>query len=137
MSNNLKSLRLPESLRKKIANKHSENVALLKKRLREFNLYTVCESARCPNLGECFKAGTATFLIMGDVCTRNCRFCNIGNGMPETPDIDEPERVALAAAGMALNHVVVTSVTRDDLPDGGADHFARTIREISSTVFIY
>jgi len=102
--------------------------------LRELRLNTVCREANCPNRGECYSEGTATFLILGNVCTRNCRFCNIGNGMPETPDIDEPERVARAAAGMALNHVVVTSVTRDDLPDGGADHFARTIREIRKTL---
>ncbi len=98
--------------------------------LRELRLNTVCREANCPNRGECYAEGTATFLILGNVCTRNCRFCNIGNGIPETPDTEEPGRVARAAAGMALNHVVVTSVTRDDLPDGGSNHFARTIREI-------
>jgi lipoic acid synthetase len=92
-------------------------------------LHTVCESALCPNIAECWHAGHATFMIMGNGCTRNCRFCGIG-GRPQPLDKDEPRRVAKAVTAMGLNHAVVTSVTRDDLPDGGAGHFAATIAEI-------
>ena len=88
--------------------------------LEEGRLHTVCQEARCPNRGECFSRGTAVFLILGDSCTRRCRFCAVTQGMPEQPDPGEPERVAEAAARMALDYVVVTSVTRDDLADGGA-----------------
>ncbi len=91
---------------------------------------TVCEQARCPNIGECYGCGTATFLIMGTICTRNCGFCAIASGQPQPLDAQEPERVAAAAAELGLDFVVVTSVTRDDLPDGGAAHFAETIRAI-------
>jgi len=98
--------------------------------LRSLSLHTVCESARCPNLGECFRRGTATFLILGDTCTRSCRFCAVKKGIPLPPDPEEPRRVAEAARTLSLHHVVVTSVTRDDLPDGGAEHFAKTIRAI-------
>jgi lipoic acid synthetase len=93
-------------------------------------LHTVCQSARCPNLGECFGRGTATFLILGNRCTRDCRFCAIEHGLPAPPAPDEPRRVAQAAARLGLRHVVVTSVTRDDLPDGGAGQFAATVRAI-------
>ncbi|OPX21524.1 MAG: lipoyl synthase [Planctomycetales bacterium 4484_113] len=93
-------------------------------------LHTVCEEANCPNAGECFGRGTATFLIMGDVCTRNCRFCAIRSGKPQALDSNEPSRLAAAARKLQLKHVVVTSVTRDDLPDGGAAHFAACIREL-------
>jgi len=98
--------------------------------LRSLSLHTVCESARCPNLGECFRRGTATFLILGDTCTRSCRFCAVKKGIPLPPDPEEPRRVAEAARTLSLHHVVVTSVTRDDLPDGGAEHFAKTIQAI-------
>lgn len=98
--------------------------------LRGHGLHTVCENARCPNKGECFERGTATFLILGDVCTRDCRFCAISSGRPGPVDPAEPEKVAAAAALLGLRHVVVTSVTRDDLPDGGAGHFAATIRAL-------
>lgn len=98
--------------------------------LRTLALHTVCESARCPNIGECFRRGTATFLILGNVCTRSCRFCAVAKGTPGPLDPEEPERVAEAAQRMNLKHVVVTSVTRDDLPDGGAGHFAATIGAI-------
>lgn len=98
--------------------------------LQTLALHTVCESAHCPNLGECFRRGTATFLILGNVCTRSCRFCAVGKGIPLSPDPEEPERVAEAAKRLCLKHVVVTSVTRDDLPDGGAGHFAATILAI-------
>jgi len=94
------------------------------------DLATVCEHARCPNIGECYSRGTATFLILGEVCTRNCRFCAIPSGLPQPVDPDEPHRVAKAAAEMGLEYVVITSVTRDDLPDGGAEQFRRTIQAI-------
>lgn len=98
--------------------------------LRASRLHTVCEEARCPNIWECFIRGTATFLILGARCTRGCRFCAVGRGPTGVPDPEEPARVAKAAVTMGLSYVVVTSVTRDDLPDGGAEHFARTIREL-------
>ena len=98
--------------------------------LKELNLHTVCDSAFCPNRGECFKQGTATFMILGDVCTRNCRFCAVEKGEPLPVDPDEPHHIAQAAKHLNLKHVVVTSVTRDDLPDGGAEYFAQTIIEI-------
>ncbi len=93
-------------------------------------LPTVCTSARCPNRGECFSRKTATFLILGDVCTRGCAFCAVRRGLPSPPDAEEPERLALAVSELGLSHVVVTSVTRDDLPDGGAGHHARVVREL-------
>jgi lipoic acid synthetase len=98
--------------------------------LRAGDLHTVCESAMCPNKGECFERGTATFLIMGGTCTRDCRFCNVTSGRPGALDAEEPERVADAAATMGLRHVVITSVTRDDLLDGGAVHFVATIEAV-------
>ena len=97
-------------------------------------LHTVCQEANCPNQFECFSARTATFLILGATCTRNCRFCNIDGGQPGPLDPDEPRRVAEAAAGMGLRYVVVTSVTRDDLEDGGAGHFAATIRALRAKI---
>jgi lipoyl synthase len=97
-------------------------------------LHTVCQEARCPNIWECFSHRTATFLIMGERCTRNCRFCSVLSGVPEPLDPGEPARVAEAAARMELKYVVVTSVTRDDLPDGGAAHFAATIRAIHGRI---
>ncbi len=103
--------------------------------LRGLELHTVCEEARCPNLGECWKRGTATFMILGDVCTRACGFCAVKTGLPgQPPDRDEPRRVADAVARMGLRHAVVTSVNRDDQPDGGASIFAATIREIRARV---
>ena len=95
--------------------------------MRRGGLHTVCDEARCPNRSECFARGTATFLIMGDVCTRSCRYCSIAHGRPRPLDANEPGEVARAAATMGLKHVVVTSVDRDDLPDGGAAHFAAVI----------
>ncbi|MCP4573062.1 MAG: lipoyl synthase [bacterium] len=102
----------------------------LKTLLRTSRLHTVCESANCPNRGECFTSGTATFLLMGEVCTRHCTFCNIPGGKAGPLDPDEPRRVAEAVREMGLKFAVCTSVNRDDLPDGGAEHFADTIREI-------
>jgi len=98
--------------------------------LSGLRLHTVCQEAHCPNLGECFAEGTATFLILGDTCTRNCRFCAVQHGQPRPVDGQEPEHVAEAAARLGLQHVVITSVTRDDLPDGGAGHFAATVRAV-------
>jgi len=98
------------------------------------SLHTVCESAHCPNQGECFSEGTATFLILGDVCTRNCLFCAVAKGTPSALDPAEPQNVARAVHRLGLRYVVITSVTRDDLPDGGAEHFAKTVdavRQIS------
>lgn len=94
------------------------------------SLNTVCQSAHCPNIGECFERGTATFLILGNRCSRNCGFCAVPSGVPLPPDDSEPEQVALAAEALGLRYVVVTSVTRDDLPDGGASQFAETIKAI-------
>jgi lipoic acid synthetase len=98
--------------------------------LRSSGLHTVCEEARCPNIGECFENGTATFLILGDVCTRACTFCAVTSGRPMGLDVAEPLKVARAASRLGLRHAVVTSVTRDDLPDGGASIFAATIRAV-------
>ena len=102
--------------------------------IQRSKLHTVCQEAHCPNLGECFSHGTATFLILGDRCTRNCRFCAVAHGPIGPPDIEEPRRVAEAVQNMELRFVVVTSVTRDDLSDGGSGHFAQTIREIRRLV---
>jgi len=98
--------------------------------IRENRLVTVCEEAGCPNVGECWSQGHATMMIMGEICTRGCTFCNVATGKPQTLDAFEPGRVAHAVAKLELNHVVITSVDRDDLDDGGADHFAQTIRAI-------
>ncbi|HQP29089.1 MAG: lipoyl synthase [Syntrophales bacterium] len=95
--------------------------------LAELRLHSVCQEALCPNRGECFRAGTATFLILGDTCTRGCRYCHIRQGTPTPVDADEPERLVEAVRALGLRYVVITSVTRDDLPDGGAEHFARCI----------
>jgi lipoyl synthase len=100
--------------------------------LNQLNLHTVCQEASCPNIGECFSARTATFIILGDKCTRNCRFCDVNSGRPLPPDCDEPARVAEAIEKLKLRFAVITSVTRDDLPDGGAGIFAKTIEKIKS-----
>ena len=102
----------------------------LKRLMGELDLHTVCESAKCPNIGECWGAGTATFMILGDICTRSCGFCAVKTGRPQGLDTDEPGRVAEAVVRLGLRHAVVTSVNRDELPDGGASIFAATIREI-------
>jgi len=98
--------------------------------MRELKLHTVCEEAQCPNVGECWDHGTATFMILGDVCTRNCAYCAVAHGRPPVYDVEEPSRVAAAIAEMRLQHAVITSVDRDDLPDFGAWVFAETIRQI-------
>jgi lipoic acid synthetase len=104
-------------------------VSRIKSLLREHKLASVCEEAQCPNLGECFSGGTATFMIMGEICTRRCPFCDVAHGRPNPLDEDEPRHLAEAIAAMKLKYVVVTSVDRDDLRDGGAQHFANCIRE--------
>jgi len=102
----------------------------IKQILREHNLHTVCEEASCPNIGECFGKGTATFMIMGDKCTRRCPFCDVGHGRPDPLDIEEPKNLARTIAALKLKYVVITSVDRDDLRDGGAGHFVECIRQI-------
>ena len=104
----------------------------VKELVKDNSLHTVCESAHCPNIGECWNRKTATFMILGDACTRNCRFCAVDHGKPGLPDPDEPNRVANAVDKLGLNYVVVTSVTRDDLPDGGAEQFAKCVSAIRS-----
>ena len=108
------------------------NYLRLKRLMRELDLHTVCEEAHCPNVGECWEHGAATFMILGDVCTRNCAYCAVAHGRPVSFDPAEPERVAQAASTMNLRHVVLTSVDRDDLPDFGAWAFAETIRQIKA-----
>ncbi|MGH7506413.1 MAG: lipoyl synthase, partial [Longimicrobiales bacterium] len=119
--------RKPEWL--KVRSPGGPNYLRLKRLMRGQRLHSVCEEAGCPNIGECWEAGTATFLILGDVCTRACKYCAIAHGMPTELDLDEPRRVGEAVAELALEHVVITSVNRDELADGGAAIFAETIRE--------
>lgn len=114
----------------KIKLRQGKNFLEIKDLMRSQTLHTVCEEARCPNIFECWEARTATFLILGDICTRNCGFCAITTGRPTGLDREEPKRVAASVQHMGLRHVVITSVTRDDLPDGGAEIFAATIEEI-------
>ncbi len=104
-----------------------------RKMMRELNLATVCEEAACPNIGECWAKKHATIMIMGDTCTRACAFCNVATGVPKPLDPNEPANVAVAVGGMALEHVVLTSVDRDDLPDGGADHFSQVVRALRTS----
>ncbi len=106
------------------------NYRFVKNTLCQLKLHTVCEEAGCPNIYECFESKTATFLILGDVCTRNCRFCLVGGGKPNPPDLNEPLNVARAISSLGLKYAVITSVTRDDLPDGGASFFAETIKHV-------
>src|SRR5688572_889177 len=106
------------------------NYIRLKRLMREWNLHTVCEEAHCPNIGECWQDATATFMILGDVCTRNCGYCAVAHGRPVWEDREEPERIGRAVAALGLEHVVITSVNRDDLADGGAAHWAATIRAV-------
>jgi len=120
-------LRKPEWIRAKLGS--SPEVARIKQALRDNKLHTVCEEASCPNLAECFGKGTATFMIMGDICTRRCPFCDVAHGRPNPLDTEEPRHLAQTIRAMKLKYVVVTSVDRDDLLDGGAAHFAACIRE--------
>ena len=122
------ALKKPNWIRAKSPN--SPEVAQLKQILRDHKLHTVCEEASCPNLGECFRHGTATFMILGDLCTRRCPFCDVGHGKPLPPDAEEPAHLAQTIAAMKLKYVVITSVDRDDLRDGGAQHFADCIQAV-------
>jgi len=128
--------RLPEWARK--SRTHFPSLNRLKKDLRRLNLHTVCESARCPNIHECFHRGAATFMILGNWCTRGCGFCSVPKANPAKRDMrldpEEPANVAQMAARMALRYVVITSVNRDDLPDGGSAHFAETVRQVRAAL---
>lgn len=123
-----KVLRKPEWIRIKITN--SDKVSRLKKTIKQHELYTVCEEASCPNLNECYAHGTATFMILGDLCTRRCPFCDVAHGRPKPPDEHEPRKLAETVKLMQLKYVVITSVDRDDLKDGGAAHFQQCIKQV-------
>ena len=123
------ALKKPDWIRVRAASANSR-FAEIKQVLREQNLHTVCEEASCPNIGECFGKGTATFMILGDICTRRCPFCDVGHGRPLPPDAEEPRHLAETIARLALKYVVITSVDRDDLRDGGAGHFTECIRAV-------
>ncbi len=127
-----KPLRLPEWVKRSVLN--TEENRETRTILKEQKLNTICESGRCPNKGECWAKGTATFMLMGALCTRTCRFCAVNKGTPAPLDEDEPARIAEASKQMGLRHVVLTSVNRDDLPDQGANHFARTITAIKDAI---
>jgi lipoyl synthase len=125
-------LRLPEWVKRNVlTNDDNRNTRVI---LKEQRLNTICESGRCPNKSECWSKGTATFMLMGALCTRTCRFCAVNKGLPEPLAEDEPGRIAEAARQMGLRHVVLTSVNRDDLPDQGANHFARTITALKNAI---
>ena len=121
--------RKPDWIRVKAGNE-AGRFGEIRKLLREQKLHTVCEEAACPNIGECFGRGTATFMILGDICTRRCPFCDVGHGKPLPPDVDEPVHLADSVARLNLRYVVITSVDRDDLRDGGAQHFVDVIRAV-------
>jgi len=121
-------LKKPDWIRVRVSN--NSRFDEIKAILREHKLHTVCEEASCPNIGECFGKGTATFMILGDLCTRRCPFCDVGHGRPLPPDLDEPVNLATTIAALKLRYVVITSVDRDDLRDGGAQHFADCIRAV-------
>ncbi|MBM7581628.1 lipoic acid synthetase [Caldicoprobacter guelmensis] len=120
--------RKPEWLRIRVQSGHQRNQ--VKKLLNSLSLHTVCEEANCPNLMECFSKGTATFMILGNICTRNCTFCNVRKGHVQPVDPQEPMRIAQAVSALQIKHAVITSVTRDDLPDGGASHFAEVVEQV-------
>ncbi len=122
------TMRKPEWIRMKVPD--SARFQEIKQILRDNQLHTVCEEASCPNIGECFSGGTATFMILGDICTRRCPFCDVAHGKPLPPDAEEPANLARTIAQMQLKYVVITSVDRDDLRDGGAQHFVDCIREV-------
>jgi lipoic acid synthetase len=125
----IEKLKKPDWIRVKAAS-GSSRFTEIKQILREHNLHTVCEEASCPNIGECFGKGTATFMIMGDKCTRRCPFCDVGHGRPDPLDASEPENLARTIAALKLRYVVITSVDRDDLKDGGAAHFVECIERV-------
>ncbi|MGL5632611.1 MAG: lipoyl synthase [Azovibrio sp.] len=131
-------LRKPSWIRVKAGNSDGR-FGEIKRMLRDQKLHTVCEEASCPNIGECFGRGTATFMILGDICTRRCPFCDVGHGKPLPPDVNEPAHLAESVARLKLRYVVITSVDRDDLRDGGAQHFVdviRAVREASPNTLI-
>jgi lipoic acid synthetase len=135
--NRVTERRLPDWLRRDLS--PGQEAARTDTLLKELGLHTICESGRCPNRNECYSQKTATFMVMGDICTRSCSFCSVSTGRPDALDLDEPRRVAQAARTLGLEHVVVTSVNRDDLPDEGAKHFVDVIRElkkISTSIII-
>ena len=123
-------LKKPDWIRVRIGN--TQRFQDIKNILREYDLHTVCEEASCPNIGECFSKGTATFMILGDLCTRRCPFCDVAHGRPQPPDPNEPANLAHTIAALKLRYVVITSVDRDDLRDGGSQHFAQCIRAVRS-----
>ena len=120
--------RLPSWLRMERAS--GESYTMVKNLVENHHLHTICTSGNCPNIGECWNAGTATLMILGDICTRSCKFCGTRSGKPLPPDPAEPDRVAQAVKTMSLRHCVITSVDRDDLPDGGSGNWSATIRRI-------
>ncbi len=124
--------RLPEWVRRSVLN--TEDNRQVRSILKEQRLNTICESGRCPNKGECWAAGTATFMLMGEICTRTCRFCAVNKGLPGPLDPNEPQRIVNACLSMKLKHVVLTSVNRDDLPDQGSAHFAATITALKENI---
>ena len=119
---------LPKFLVKRIPKQ--ENIRRIRKLIDDCRIHTVCESAKCPNIGECFSQNTLTFMVLGNICTRNCRFCGVEKGKPLPPDPSEPGRIATAVKKLGLRYVVITSVTRDDLPDGGASQFAAVAKNL-------
>ncbi len=126
----MKTRRHPDWIKTRIGG--GTTYASVRKQLRDAHVHTICEEARCPNIGECFSRGTATFLILGDICTRNCRYCNVCHGSPQPLDIQEPFHIAESVKKLGLHYAVITSVTRDDLDDGGSQHFKETIECIES-----
>jgi lipoyl synthase len=124
----MKLRRHPEWLKVSLGSGHT--YASVRKQLRDAHVHTICEEAKCPNIGNCFSRGTATFLILGDVCTRNCKYCNVAHGKPLPVDSSEPVHVAESVRKLHLNYSVITSVTRDDIDDGGAQHFNETVTQI-------
>lgn len=130
-SNSLLMQRKPPWIRAQIPN--GEKYVAMRKNMEEHGLHTVCQEASCPNIGDCWTRGTATIMILGDICTRSCGFCNVRTGKPSSPDYDEPVNVGKSVALMGLRHIVITCVDRDDLPDGGAALWAETIREVHRT----
>ena len=135
--NPIKIIPLQERLRKpewiRVKSGSGQNYHDVKRMLREHNLHTVCEEASCPNIGECFGKGTATFMILGDLCTRRCPFCDVAHGKPKPPDVNEPANLARSIGLLKLKYVVITSVDRDDLRDGGAQHFSDCLTEIRAS----
>ena len=126
-----KRLDKPEWLKKKVF-LNNQNIARVNNLILDLNLHTVCQNAKCPNIFECFSNKTATFLLLGNICSRNCAFCSVESGKPMAADENEPDNIASAVAALELKYIVLTSVTRDDLDDGGAGQFAKTLRQIKS-----